>query len=102
MLAIVALPGIIEAILPQHAQPTIRRAAQPEPRQRHAVVEPLHAGTGAGVALSAMSYGGTNPLLQELAAIGNASMLITFGFDPAQSLRSLTNNTTGPTTTATP
>jgi hypothetical protein len=61
-----------------------------------------NASSGGGIALSAISYGGTNPLLQQLAAIGNASMIVSFGFDPAESLRSLTDNSTRAATTSTP
>jgi hypothetical protein len=47
--------------------------------------------SGGGIAISGLSYSGTNPLLQQLAAIGNASAIISFMFsDSSLSLDGLT------------
>jgi hypothetical protein len=47
--------------------------------------------SGGGIAISSLTYGGSNPLLQQLAGIGDASAIISFMFsDSALSLQSLT------------
>ena len=56
--------------------------------------------SGGGISISALTYGGANPLLQQLAAIGDASAIISFMFsDSALTLTSLTGGVGGSGTT---
>lgn len=59
-----------------------------------------NASSGGGISLSGISYSGSNPVLQELAASGGASLITSFAFDPSQSLRDLTANGIGSATTS--